>query len=267
MTSVGRANRWLQSRGACLAAVFCVSSFISAVDAHASTAASSGVTVVASSVKPVFLDGEPIAITVDIKNNRHQQVWVPISYPWIQGIKFGDARVTLGQSERNMKYGTAGESSSNEFEIPLVPIQAGKHWSIVIYLQRFVPQPPPGIYKLPYFYDLNFYSDDDLPLARDHDVHARGKVEFRIVPRNSEHLEKIVNQYSDSVDPTEFWKSRAAIEALSLVRDPVVIPYFVRQLELGCSKYALNRLAQFPDNKEAVRAIAECRDKGVTPTP
>ena len=120
--------------------------------------------------------------------------------------------------------------------VPLVPIPPGGTWSVPIVLQRFVLSPRPGRYRLRYTADIPYEVKTG---GEPGHTACRGEVSFAVVPANPEGLKTALREYAARLDRPDYWERRAAVETLSVVEDPAVVPNLVHMLKLGLTDEAM----------------------------
>ena len=146
------------------------------------------------------------------------------------------------------------ESFREQFggRVSLVPIPPGGTWSVPIVLQRFVLLPRPGRYRLRYTADIPYEVKTG---GEPGHTACRGEVSFAIVPANPEGLKTALREHAARLDRPDYWGRRAAVETLSVVEDPAVVPNLVHMLKLGLTDEAMKALARFSKDKAAQRAV------------
>ena len=219
-----------------------------------------GVSVELSCDKPAFLKGEPIGIRLLVRNDSDHDIRLPVNYPTIQEPDSSGLHLDLERSGLKAREKSARQVALEDFggEVPLVPVRAGRQWVTTVYLQRYALQPEPGTYRLPYSLDLPYRVEQ--PIGKGGELQARGELQFRIDPATPDELRPILARYASRLKSDEFWARRVAIEALSVVQDPLVVPHLVQMLRLGYADYGLAALAQFPRDEEARSAVVASLD-------
>ncbi len=203
-----------------------------------------------SLTKEKFVGGEPVEIKLTISNTGSKNARVYLNYPTFRAFDSGGISFNIVTAPAGVKQLLLDES---ERRVPVVEVVAGEEWSTAIYLQRFLANLSPGRYQISYTLETRF--DTKMPDINSDVLSSKGEISFTVEPPRQQQLNEILNQYSSKLESPNFWERRAAIEALSLIEDPIVIPHLNSMLKLGLADDGLKALARFPKNEEAQSAV------------
>jgi hypothetical protein len=200
--------------------------------------------------KARFAEGEPIEIRLTVENPGTQPVELAVDYP---------SFASIAEDEPGFVFSTRGTGLSLRPEeedglslgkrVPLVAVPPHGSWSVSVFLQRFLDSPRSGSYRLPYSLRLTGAARPDAatPLL----AAVKGELSFAVDPAKLGELDSALLAFARRLEGSDFWGRRAAVEALSVVRDERVIPHLVKMLKLGFKDEAFEALARFSGNDQA----------------
>jgi hypothetical protein len=194
------------------------------------------------------LEGEPIAINITIFNTRSKDIMVEFDdrfAPGQHGFHFAALDVGLFPSPLTLEC----DECTIDMLRPLQVIPPGQTWVTLSFLQRFLLQPRPGDYSLPYTLELGYLGavpdpwsgqwasciDSPRPPIPRHKAFTKGVLHFVIDPSSREKLDMELERYDPPMFPgnvhNRYWEDRsAALDALSVVDDAVVVGHLARAL-------------------------------------
>ena len=208
-------------------------------------AGQSTLTIKVNPTKSTFVEGEPVELTVTIFNNG-KNVRIYMNYPTFRAFDSSGVTFKIVTAPSEVKVTPLDDS---EHRVPIIEVAAGQEWITRIYLQRFLSNLTPGRYRISYKVELRH--DTKMPSPNSDISSSEGELSFTIVAADQQQLKESLSQYSAKLESQDFWERRAAMEALSLVEDPVVIPHLGVMVRLGMADYGLRALARFSKNEEA----------------
>jgi len=196
--------------------------------------------------KSMFVEGEPVELSVTIANPGPKNAQIYMNYPTFRAFDSGGINFKIVAAPSEVKLTPPQDS---EHRVPIIEVTAEQEWTTRIYLQRFFSNLTPGRYRISYKLDLRH--DTKMPDLNSGTSSSEGELSFTIGAADQQQLKESLNQYSAKLESQNFWERRAAIEALSLVEDPVVIPHLGMMVKLGLADYGLRALARFSKNEAA----------------
>lgn len=203
--------------------------------------------------KESFAEGEPIKLTLTVSNEGMDPFKFEMKNPWARWTSFN--KLTFHSDDPAF-----GLQSMPFIEydglVPAFTLKSGEKREFTLFLQRYVKQPLPGDHEVNYECELpiRFQPPEDKGYVEVFNPHFRpfaegkGKLVFKVEPSRKEELEKIYSHYLDLIK--ESASRQEADEALSVVEDPLVVP-FLLQAGLHGGTQATWALARFPKVKEA----------------
>lgn len=206
--------------------------------------------------KAEYMEGEPIGIEISIANPGQEEAKVMFDYPRF-GLATGtfqiDAR-DAGLKAKTFEPGTGGV-------VPTIRVTPGETFTTTIFLQRFVEQPGPGKYQIPFSLELARADASPIEGGNTSFLKSRGRLSFLVRPTAPGQLDPILRRYAESLDEEAYWTRRVAVEALSVTDDPIVVPYLKRILsDPSRGALGLKALERFPNESDARAAIIEVLD-------
>lgn len=226
--------------------------------------------------KAKFSEGEPIGVEVSILNYSSKEIAVELDYPRFRSPSTG--RSPFDWPDTGLKIRIISNEQKARDELggltPLVRIPPGDGFTTTTYLQRYIESPNPGEYHIPYHFEVGYItviSDENgfSPLA-DRAGHIRhavlktaGELRVKVTPKSTENLMNVLDNYLDNIliNDRWSWKKHAAVEAISVMDDRIVVPTQIRLLEEpGLVGYGLEALSRHPEDRRALAAVLECLD-------
>jgi hypothetical protein len=210
--------------------------------------------------KAQFAAGDPIAVRITIGNDGTIPIKTSINYPTLRtadsaGIIFdlaGTALRARAPSERQVFADDFGG------EVPIVPIGPNQRFVIHVYLQRFIMNPEPGEYRIPYSLAISYF--DKTTGGTRNEVSTRGTLTVSVSAAKSSSLSDAIKGFEGELDSKDFWRRSEAVEALSLIEDPRVVPALLTMVQLGLLESGLEALAKFPTDMRARSAVTGALD-------
>lgn len=193
--------------------------------------------------KARYVAGEPVDVRVTFTNKDKRAVQIETVYPIFDGV-------SVESTDLIAREGLGGSLSGT-----LQSIEPGKNWSTRFYLQRYVKAPKPGPHHARINFQVQAYDPKDYPAGPAATLKAMTEVRFRVEPGRPGELAALLKPYGDAIKVdgphADDWACREAVEALSVVDDPAVIPFLFDMLDdsPGDSPYRL--LDKFRDHEEA----------------
>ena len=192
-----------------------------------------------------FVEGEPVEARLVIANEGSEPAEVLLQYPSLRALGTGGLRLRIPEASENPKL---AESFGRWTQI--MPLAAGGQWAGKVYLQRYMAAPPAGRHAIPYSLEIAFRAAG-APGSETSVAHQDGVLAFAVAPASPEKLAAAIERYVTGFESTGYWQQRFAVEALSLIRDPAVVPHLAELLRAGWTGPAFEALASFAENAEA----------------
>jgi hypothetical protein len=256
------------------------------VTASADSGRSQQLTAAVGLTKDRFRLGEPIGVRVIVRNPGPQPAHVQLEYPlmFTHGmslVRFDAGPAMTPLPVRPMAFSGAFLRFSTE-------LPAGATWSRQVYLQNYVSQAPPGVYRVGYHFETSYllrppgdkenqlFGGDDV--QDDHRIEAEGSLAVRITEPDPAALrgvlEGVVGSYRERArgrraDAGARWE---AIEALKAVDGPTVIPYVLKAIPANDPDDAfglddlfqiLDRVRDRPEARQGVVGLVGADNPGV----
>lgn len=204
--------------------------------------------------KSTFIHGEPIEIRVRFLNSGPLPSELIFRYP---NLRYGIARGGFEVDAKEAGLTLVPEPQRADVVMERVigfKVKSGEAFGTRVFLQRFVEQPPVGKHDLP-FTLLMGYEMEGAPGVK-HDVIAKGRLVFAVTPRDEDKLRKEFENYLAQAKGKTISR-REAVEALSVIKDPIVIPFLTQLADTPPRQLAgLEALKPFK-NSEAARLAVE----------
>jgi hypothetical protein len=222
-----------------------------------------------------FIEGEPIEGKLTIVNDSDRGIevneWIPAIHHSIDG-----AALHFWENGRELPYkpGPMSKCKIINIQTPIVPIPPGETHAIPFILQRYTPQPCAGSHELTYTFELAtpMYHDitsAEVTKADDENprwphIAVEGKLAIMIEPRDERRLQKLYQALVrdlDIDDPRRGDEVARAAEALSVLEDPLAIPYLIEAFHKKLSSLwwqcFFDALARFPNDEKAKAFMLE----------
>src|SRR5262249_23049347 len=139
---------------------------------------------------------------------------------------------------------------------PLEPIPPGGEWSTTIYLQRFINQPPPGRYCLPYELALSYDKGTPQGLQTAGTIRCQGQLVFTVDEGSPHELIEVLKTYEANLHQSDLWRQIEVREALFVAETPEVVPFLIRLLPER-RQQAVASLGRFPNHPAARQAVLD----------
>jgi hypothetical protein len=217
--------------------------------------AAEGVTAALAPTKSAYYPGEPIELQLTVTNNWSHEISFAARYPTFRFNSHAGIRLSLGpaadRAGQTVQIGDQLTWNPNG-RTPILPIAVGESWSVRVYLVRFPSDFAPGTYDVSYTLDLDV---GESATRLDSGAMGSGKFQIVVLFPSEEQLAGVLADYAKRLDSLDYWWQRAALEALSVARSPLVIPYLAKVIYQGYTVGNMHALAKFRGNAEAESAV------------
>src|SRR5262245_37875127 len=137
-------------------------------------------------------------------------------------------------------------------------VAPGRSVTLRDYLQRLVESPAPGDYRLPFKARLDYYTNHETKKGVLKAVDAQGELRFTVGARDDTKLAVMLDGYLKSALQADGHDARVA---LSLVRNPIIVPYLVKVIESGVApSWVVATLLPYEQVELAREAIEDALD-------
>ena len=199
--------------------------------------------------KARYVVGEPVDVRVTFTNKEKRAVEVLTFYPMFKEVSVKSTDLVAGG-------GLGGGSLSSTSQT----IEPGKSWSTRFFLQLYVKDPKPGRHSAQVMFQVQACYPEDFPDGPMATLEETAEVRFRVEPARPGELAELLKPYADAMKRGQFdddWSYREAREALSVTKDPAVIPFLIDLLPglVGDGTYQL--LDQFRNREEGRIAVVK----------
>lgn len=193
--------------------------------------------------------GEPIEVKVRLSTGLNHGAVVPLTYPSLSGG--GASGISFSLSED-----IALKTPSGNTIETLVNVDPQSSWEVNVYANKFIPILSPGEHRVYWRLELGCLNSEKKPLI----FYAQSSwFHIFIDAKPSPNLAQVANSYLerfDSLNSSSRWSRREAIEALSNMSDPAVLPTLEKLSSYGYQSAVLRALGKFDGNLSAARIIA-----------
>src|SRR5215213_10251325 len=141
--------------------------------------------------KSIFVEGEPVELSVTISNPGPKNAQIYMNYPTFRAFDSGGITFKTVTAPSEVKVTPLDDS---EHRVPIIEIAAEQEWTTRIYLQRFLSNLTPGRYRISYKLELRH--DSKMPSPNSGTSPSEGEFSFTIVAANEQQLKESLNQYS-----------------------------------------------------------------------
>lgn len=210
--------------------------------------------------KARYVVGEPVDVRVTFTNKDKKAAQVLTFYPMFEEVSVESTDLVAGD-------GWGGSLSSTP-----QTIEPGKSWSTRFFLQSYVKTPKPGRHRAKIVFQVQACYPEDFPDGPMTTLKATAEVRFLVEPARPGELIELLRPYDDAIKAdgafADNWASREAVEALSVVDDPAVIPFLFDMLNGLPGDYPYRLIDKFRKSEEAKLIIVKLlrsddRDKAV----
>ena len=182
-------------------------------------------------IEDKFVVGEPIPISIVIHNPTGREAVTNLDVPSLKFEKLTNhLEFKLEKTTLKLRSEFQGAAFFVIYSIPRVAIPPNGTLRVTIFLQRYLDQPQPGKYRVPYSFDHWFTLVDAKQKSVDINLKTNGVLVFSVDPEDKKKLgatfEKYTKAYIDKRTSDE--QKITLAEALSVIDSPVVIPYLAR---------------------------------------
>jgi hypothetical protein len=203
-----------------------------------------------ASTRIKWYSGEPVEIRVRLSNPQSRSAVVALTYPALSGS--GAPGIIFSLSEDV----PAGASPLNAIE-SLVEIAPHSSWDIHVYANKYIPSVVAGTNRVQWRLELACLGGQNMPLAR---LIQNGWFNIVVEAKPAPNPAAVIDTYFDRfnrLDQRQRWARREAVEALSNMSDPAVLPALQKLYLYGRRSAALRALLRFDGNPAAARLLID----------
>ncbi|HEX5235084.1 MAG TPA: hypothetical protein VFW25_07120 [Silvibacterium sp.] len=187
--------------------------------------------------KTVYLKDEPIRLRLTYMNRGSTESQVLVENPsFYEDLQFNDLNDGLAKREIGSREGIGRMQS----------LGPGQKWSTPIFLQTYLENPPVGTYTIQFQITV-YCKGGKSPLSK-------GTFSFQVLPSTSQQLRDVITVYDKALNTPE---SRTAVEALTSMDTPLVIPELEKIIAIGDTQEGFRALAKFETSPEARKGILD----------
>lgn len=199
-----------------------------------------------------YLAGEPIALSLRIKNQQTKSLYFDLGYPhFVSQLAFESQSGELQRQDEILL----------DFRSAWLKVNANQEQRVTLYLQRFFRTPKPGRYQITYAVKLPYTANPDDSDGLKQETKAEGVLSFEILPANTDKLTSIFADYAQGLVSDDHWEQAQSLEALRCVDDPLAVPHLVKGLgQTAIASLALATLGRYRDVPEASEAVVKTLD-------
>jgi hypothetical protein len=190
--------------------------------------------------------GEPVEIRVHFSNPENSAAVLPLHYPSLGGLAPGIAF--------SLSANFPAPPPSNTI-VSLVEIAARSSWDVHVYANKFIPAFAIGINRVNWRLEMACLNSQKAPLTQ---ITQSGWFDIHVDGKPSANPASIVNFYLERLDRGGYparWERQEAVEAVSNMSDPAVLPALQKLYQYGERSTALQALRKFDGNREAARIL------------
>jgi hypothetical protein len=179
-----------------------------------------------AAVKGSYMAGEPIEIRLTANNRGTEPVSFAANYPTFEAGNGSGLRFTL-EEERHAVHRSEPQQAQPltlELIVPILPLAPGKTWSISVFLQRFMPDLPPGIHQIEYSVKLECSDQNGLPAGT---ADGQGTLSVAVLDTKEAELATAIAELASRLNSTDHSVALSVGEGLLVTNSPLVIPYLL----------------------------------------
>jgi hypothetical protein len=105
--------------------------------------------------------------------------------------------------------------------------------------------------------ELDFYTKEAGEDDGKRMLHTDGDLTFSVEHGSAQAVQDALQAFRYPLGSLDFWRHREAVEALSVVDDPVVVPFLISVIRCGEPDLGLQALARFSEEKMAVAEVID----------
>jgi hypothetical protein len=216
-----------------LLGVVIVSLFFNALASSSQRACDVGASI--TPAKKTYLKDEPIRLALKYVNRGSTESQVLVEKPsFYDDLQFNDLNDSLAKMQIGRRGGIGRMRS----------LEPGQKWSVPIVLQTYLESPPVGTYTIKF--QMTVYCKvGPSPLSS-------GTFSFQVLPSTPQQIREVIAIYDKALSGSE---SRSAVEALTSMDTPLVIPELKKIIAIGDMQEGFRALAKFEKSPEARKSI------------
>src|SRR5580658_6885697 len=195
------------------------------LEVEASAAASSApVAANLATVKGSYMAGEPIEIRLTVKNRGSETARIAAAYPTFEAGSDSGLRFTVAEERHAVRRSEPRQVQSviASLIVPILPLAPGATWSVSVFLQRFMPDLPPGTHSIEYSAKLECVGKNGLAAGT---ADGQGTLSVAVLDTKETELATAIAELASRLHTTDHLARRSAEEALLVANSPLVIPY------------------------------------------
>jgi hypothetical protein len=216
--------------------------------------------------KEAFLFGGPLGILVNFTNKTGDDLLCYLNYPNPSGLVFkpkdtpGEKRITVSESEV--------APSVRMYPVKLPPRE---RYTFVVYLNRYLTFLAPGQYDVDWQWQVSLQKAGTNSEARTTVTQQKyqGTIAVTLEQGSDARLAEEIELVSRGLSSNERQRRREAVEALSFLDTPRVVPYLAQALKVpGLEIYALRGLGRFKtaESRTLIQSALESPEMGIVGT-
>jgi hypothetical protein len=194
--------------------------------------------------KPVYIEYEPLKLTLTYLNRGSSEVQILVDEP------FFDSRLELRDGTGKLTRRKDGKGTSGIARTQA--LAAGSSWSIPLFLQQYFASPPIGSHEIGYRMTVLCNGKEE-PSTQS--PSSAGSISFRIDASSPARITAIIASYDHELDSSDPWQRRHAIEAIASMDSPAVLPELERLIRMGSSEEAFHTMAKFRGDPVATAMV------------
>lgn len=179
--------------------------------------------------KAVFLEHEPIEFKIALLTAGPGAVKPLLYYPTFLSLG-AERRLTFDLKGTNLKDAPYVDMDRFSLFDRRDWLKSGQTLTMRCFLQRHVSQPSPGKYRLPFKLDADYLMSRP-GINNEKATTTKGELAFAVLPKNKAELGNILQSFVDQAKIPE--QGTESIEALTVISDPLVVPYLLKLHQHG----------------------------------